>query len=222
MKTFLYVILGLIGIGFIATCGDDTTSTDSETKDTLANSTENVTDLVSERDEYPENQDSVKAEVEKLKQNFDYQYDDIREIGWYTHKSQSGSKTWYRCCIIAHLRNDGYMYMEDQYYAEDWLFHESITVKVGDSIYHSLTVPTYDSSNKTENDGGKIWENISYTDADNDILKAIAEAGDEQVKIRFNGREYYSDKVLSPVDKKAIKETYQLSQTLKKLKSENL
>ncbi|MGR6086881.1 MAG: hypothetical protein ACU4F9_01780 [Arcticibacter sp.] len=223
-KTVFYLFLGLFAIYLISACNHSSNDSSSDIKDTVANAAlpSDLMDSIVAINEYPENQDSVKLVVEKLKASFKYKYDDIREIGWYTHNSQNGSKTWYRSCLLIHVRNDGYMYMEDQYYADEWLFHESITVKIGDSLYFSETVPTYDSSNKTQNDGGKIWENISYTDADNYILKAIAEAGDQEVKIRFNGREYISDKILSSTDKKAIKEGYALSEALKKFKSGNL
>lgn len=159
-----------------------------------------------------------KKRLAVLKKNFKYKEDEFNKTGWYTHKNQTVDNSWNRKCLKAHVNSNGYIYLEDQYYSEDWIFHSRIEVKIGDNIYKSEDVPTYSEDNKTENSSGSVWENVSYTgDKDNGIIKAIAESVDKPVKVRFIGREYYSDFTLSNKDKQAIKDSYELSNLIKKI-----
>jgi len=107
----------------------------------------------------------------------------------------------------------GDIYLESQYYADDWLFHTRIEVKIGDKIFKSKDVPLFSANNIHEPSGDIIWENVTYTD-DNGIIKAIAESGNTPVKVRFIGK-YYDDFTLSSKDKQAIKDSYELSQLIK-------
>lgn len=162
--------------------------------------------------------DEDKKRLAVLKKNFEYKEDEFNKIGWYTHKNQTVDNSWNRKCLITHVNSNGYIYLEDQYYSEDWIFHTRIEVKIGDNIYKSEDVPTYSKYNRTQNSSRSVWENVSYTSGkDNGIIKAIAESGDKPVKVRFIGREYYSDFTLSNKDKQAIKDSYELSNLIKKI-----
>ncbi len=157
-----------------------------------------------------------KKRLEILKKNFNFKKDEFNNTAWYRHKNQTVNNSWNRKCLITHINSDGYIYLEDQFYSDDWIFHSSIHVKIADNIYNSSVVETYEENNKTENSGGSIWENISYTDGkDNGIIKAIAESGNKLVKVRFVGKQYNSDFTLSNKDKKAIKEGYELAYLIK-------
>lgn len=160
--------------------------------------------------------DSISNALSAIKKKFIYKHDEFKDVGWYTHKFHTVDNTWNRKCLRLHVKSDGYAYLEDQYYSTAWIFHTNIEVKVGDSIYRSEIIPTYSDNNKTENSGGSIWENINYTDGqDNGIIKAIAAGGNKPVKVRFVGKQYYSDIVLSDRDKQAIRDGYQLSELLR-------
>lgn len=165
--------------------------------------------------------DALKAEYKKrlvvLKKNFNIKKDEFNNTAWYIHKNQTVDNSWNRKCLKTHINSDGYIYLEDQFYSDDWIFHSSIQVKIADNIYHSSVVESYSENNKTENSGESVWECISYTDSkDYGIIKAIAESGDKPVKVRFVGKQYNSDFTLSNKDKKAIKEGYELAYLIKK------
>lgn len=161
-----------------------------------------------------------KKKLEVLKKNFNFKKDEFNNSAWYCHKNQTVNNSWNRKCLITHINSDGYIYLEDQFYSDDWIFHTSIQVKIGENIYNSSVVETYEENNKTENSGGSVWENISYTDSkDNGIIKAIAESSNRPIKVRFVGKQYNSDFTLSNKDKKAIKEGYELAYLIKKLES---
>lgn len=170
--------------------------------------------------------DPVKLEadqkrLEELKARFNYKYDEFKKVGWYENKNQTADNSFNRTLLKVIVRNDGYNYLEDQYYASDWLFHTKIQVIIEgvDKVYESDEVPIYSKNNTTENSGGSIWETISYLDGgDNGIVQAIAENSDKQIKVRFSGREYVKDVVLSKIDKQAVKDSYELANLLKEVK----
>jgi hypothetical protein len=153
-----------------------------------------------------------------LKKNFILKKDEFDGEGWYTHRNQTISANYNRKCLYTHVNTTGYIYLEDQYHSDDWIFHTSIDVKIGEKVYRSSKIETFDKNHKTENSGYSVWENISYTNGkDNGIIKAIAENTEKEIKVRFNGKQYYSDMVLSSKDKRSIKESYEFSELIKKV-----
>jgi hypothetical protein len=153
-----------------------------------------------------------------LKKNFIFKKDEFKGGGWYTHRNQTINANYNRKCLYTHVNTMGYIYLEDQFHSDDWIFHTSIDVKIGDKVYRSSKIETYDKNNNTQNSGYSVWENISYINGkDNGIIKAIAENTDKEIKVRFNGKQYHSDMILSRKDKLGIKESYELSELIKKV-----
>jgi hypothetical protein len=150
---------------------------------------------------------------DSLKNKFVSQKDDFNDVIWYTHKRFG--KYWpNRKTIYTEVRNDGYYNVISNYYADDWLFHTSIQVLVGDRKFETETVETYKQDNRHDNHGGMIWENVRYNIENRNILNAIADNSNETVKIRFNGKQFYNDATMTAADKKAIKESLLFAQAL--------
>jgi hypothetical protein len=159
-----------------------------------------------------------KKQLADLKTKFDYKYDEFKNIGWYQAKTQAVDSTWDEKMLKVHVNNTGYLYLSDQYYGDDWIFHTRIEVKIGEAIYRSEDIPTYSPENKQDNSGGSVWETISYTDGkDNGIIHAIAESGDATIRVRFTGERETRDFTLTKRDRQAIKDGYQLSELLKRV-----
>lgn len=143
---------------------------------------------------------------DSLKSRFISQKDDFKNVIWYTHKRFG--KYWpNRKTVYTEVRNDGYYNVISNYSSDDWIFHTSIQVMVGDQKFETEMVETYNENNRQDNDGGRIWENIRYSIENRNILNAIADGINKPVKIRFNGRQFHSDATMSAGDKKAIKES---------------
>lgn len=161
----------------------------------------------------PEVLEKSKQELEVLKKKFDFNNDEFKKVGWYVHKDQ---KSYTRDMLKMNIMNDGYYYMESQYHASDWMFHQKVQVKIGDKVYESETVPTTSKNNITDATGEGIYENVSYlAGGDNGIIEAIAKSGDQEILVRFEGRESVHDFTLNPKDKQAIIDGYRLSELLK-------
>lgn len=163
-----------------------------------------------------------KKRLAELKTKFDYKYDEFEKKGWYTNKSQAVSIIFDKKLLRVYVNDSGYAYLESQYYGDDWIFHTKVAVKIGDAIYETDDVPTYDPSNETTNGSGSVWENVSYLGfTDSGIIKAIAESGDTPVKVRFEGQNNVSDITLAKRDQQAIKDSYELSELIKKVGDNN-
>ncbi len=154
-----------------------------------------------------------KTRLAELKTKFNYKYDEFEKKGWYEAKSQIVANTFNSQVLQVMVNNAGYSYLQDRYYGDDWLFHTRAEVKIGDAIYKTDDIQTYDDNNSSWNSGGSVWESISYTAGrDNGIIKAIAESGDTPVKVRFTGGSSgVKDFTLTERDRQAIKNAYELS-----------
>ena len=153
-----------------------------------------------------------RKKLENLKHKFTYKKDEFQDIGFYTHKRWGNywpnSKT-----LTSGVNSSGFAWLRSNYSADDWLFHTSVHVLIGDKKLTSPTVETFNKNNKTDNSGGRIWEVVTYDNTE--ILKEIAQNTDKTIKIRFNGREFYNDAILSSADKQALKDCYELAELIK-------
>jgi hypothetical protein len=98
------------------------------------------------------------------------------------------------------------------YYADDWIFHTYVKVRIGD--LRKQTIPV--QGKREVLDGGKVLETNYYTTpSDIAILKWIADNYKKEILVRFYGKDYYDDITLPMSEKLAIKETYDLYNLLK-------
>lgn len=154
--------------------------------------------------------------LEDAKKNFDFKEDEFTGGGWYKHKLWDVNKIYNKTLLTANVHKSGLAYLVSNYYGDDWLFHESITVKIDERVMTSETVPSFDKSNMKENSGGSVWETIHFTDnRDSGILSAIGANPEKVIKVRLNGRQYNKDYTLSKNDKQAIADCTFLAQLIK-------
>ncbi|WP_162793509.1 hypothetical protein [Runella rosea] len=158
-----------------------------------------------------------KTKFAKMADNFTFAKDDFQTKGWYSHKN-FGKKAAGRKTLKAHVREDGFIYLESQFYGNDWIFHTHIKVKVGSLYLSSPKIESYNKNNKQQYAGDTFWENVYYRETgDNGIIQAIADSTSKPVKVRFEGRKFNRDIVLTAEEKQSIKESYELSVVLKKI-----
>ncbi len=132
-------------------------------------------------------------------------FDDMNNMTWYYDKSSpqyvnyngfyayigqsKGSKPWLRLAI--------------QYASDDWLFIEKYIIKVDGQTY-TISEDSYGEI-KTDNGSGGIWEWIDRKvgSSEYEIIKAVANGKD--LKIRFEGKDYYKDKTITVKQKTALR-----------------
>ena len=166
----------------------------------------------------PETRKIMEDRLMVLKKNFNYKYDEFEKKGWYIHKNQTVQNSYNRNYLGVMVNNVGYAYLESNYYGSSWIFHTGVEVKIGDTVYKTEDIPSYDKNNVRIILSGAVSETISYTAGrDNGVLEAIAKSGENIVRVRFSGSDNVKDITLSQKDKEAIKDSYELAELIKKL-----
>lgn len=149
------------------------------------------------------------TELPKLKSSFYVNEDKINGGGWYHHRFTNK----YCTHIEVPVSTNGYFYLKTHYYGDDWIFHNYITVKIGDVIYTSTNLEHFSDYNVRDNDFNGVYENLHLTKPtiDMNIIKEIANNTAKNIQIRFKGDQKYYDLTLTERNKQMIKESYLLS-----------
>lgn len=158
----------------------------------------------------------IVSDSKSLLNNFIYEKDDFQEVAFFYHK-RWGKRWPRRKTITATAIDNGQYLLASNYFNEDWLFHTSVSMIIGDEKYNSPIVPRYHKDNRTEVVSGGVWEVVVYRN--DQFLKKIAESQNEEIKLRFNGDQYYSDQNLNKGDLNALKDVYSLILLLKENKN---
>lgn len=164
---------------------------------------------------------TLEAKVSQLKKNFYVNKDEFNDIEFYTHKVFGENWQTYKT-LTTGLNSNGYIYLRSNYHDDDWIFHENVTVKIGEGAgLYTEKVPSYHKNNRTDNNGDGVYENVTYEQGSH-IIESIANADPSQkILVRFHGRQYYDDVTLGAKTKKAFEESYELSKAILELKSIN-
>lgn len=145
--------------------------------------------------------------------------DEIEGGGWYGHVNQTTENSWNRNYLDAPVNATGRVYLRSNFYGDTWIFHEKLVVRVGETRLESGVIPGYSDQNHRTNSGGSVWETLHFTlVSDGGIMDAIAAAPEATVRVRFQGDENYHDIVLSSRDKRAIAESVEFGNVLRRLR----
>ncbi|MCM1291522.1 MAG: hypothetical protein NC201_04735 [Prevotella sp.] len=188
---------------------DDDDKAKSNSDNISSNSTEVVTEDMGQGNVVTI--DSVK--IKELKPFFKEEKDEFKGITWVMPKARPQYTSANGICTYFSLNSEGKpenLRFLIQYYADDWLFIDSYTFLIDGKTY-AFSNPDVERDNDS-----MIWEWSDTGVAQNrevaKILYAIKNA--KEVKIRFNGRQYHKDKVLSEKDIKAIQQPIEYFEAL--------
>lgn len=92
------------------------------------------------------------------------------------------------------------LFLNIQYYADDWLFIERISFVVDEKQF-SITPKKMERDNA----GGNIWEWTRESVTPNIMILLNSIADSKTAKMRYHGDKYYDDQVISAKDKIALK-----------------
>jgi len=91
-----------------------------------------------------------------------------------------------------------------QYEGDDWLFIESVKVKVNYEGGNEKIVNLYSGSFDRENAAGKIWEWVDTKVTDAMYLDLLTISKAKTAKIRFNGSKYHNERIMTKKELKAL------------------
>lgn len=176
--------------------GGDTTTT--ETKNEVLTAVENASI------------DTMHTEEKKAKalKKLRSKYDDISGVTWYHDKTTPTTVFNGMYAYIGVKEGDvPWVRLVFQYTADDYLSVQKFIIKADDQIF-TVDEAEYGEI-KTDHSGGTVWEWLDRiaTPEDHKIIKAVAES--KTTKIRYLGRDYYNDKIVSEKQKVALKNIMQ-------------
>ena len=158
-------------------------------------------------------QDKAKLEKEKAEKDrlanatkkMRIKFDDMNNMTWYCDKSspQYVNYNGFYAYIGQSKGSKPSLRLSIQYASDDWLFIEKYIIKVDEQTY-TISENSYGEI-KTDNGSGGIWEWIDRKvgSSEYQILKAVANGKD--LKIRFEGKDYYKDKTITAQQKTALR-----------------
>lgn len=151
------------------------------------------------------------SKIKNLKHLFTEKKDDFGESTWIKPKSKPEyiNQNGFYCYFEKDANGNAFNFrFVGQYAADDWLFIKYLKFNIDGKNYEF-----YPSEVNTDNDS-TIWEwfdeGINVTDSK--LIEAIANA--KSVKIRFEGRQYYNDKIMSKNNINSIKNTLEYYKAL--------
>lgn len=138
--------------------------------------------------------------------------DDVKNITFYHHQNSPQYSSSRNAISIYYASSSGQINiprLKIQYVGSDWLFIESYIIKADDAPY-TLT-PQYgeverDSGTITNDEVG-VWEWCDTSMDQQDVPTILAIINSKKTVIRFNGKQYYHDYVVTQQDKIALKES---------------
>ncbi|MDK2799865.1 MAG: hypothetical protein PWP27_1076 [Clostridiales bacterium] len=139
----------------------------------------------------------------EMMQNITKKYDDVENITWYSANGDHKS--------IDNFAFQAYIGQKDKYvllrlftgfHLEDWLFTRTIKVKTDSKAFDIPFDSLRDVQEKIAIGGIYEWVDIPASPELIDDLKSITHS--KEVKIRFSGKEYYKDFILSDTQKKRL------------------
>jgi len=142
-------------------------------------------------------------EIAKATKNMFKKYNEFSQIYWYQDASSPRYVNRNGFFLEFGKSKTGLLtdlYLNIQYYAEDWLFIEFMSFTVDGTPYKFFPTKV-----ERDNDGGKIWEWTRTPLSSETYSIVLAIINSKSSKIRFNGSQYYDDRVITSTEKKALK-----------------
>lgn len=160
-------------------------------------------------DQQRKREDEQRAREERLSLeravgNMKKSTDEIKGITWFSHRD-APVLAKYVSLYFGSIQGNAANYplrLKLQYYAEDWLFVRSVTVKADDKVYELGQLDF-----ERDNSSGSVWEWIDMPVKDHEMLKHWMTA--KRVVVRFNGNQYYDDFTLPKGQQNQLNEVYQ-------------
>lgn len=159
--------------------------------------------------EKKKNQEKIATAIKKHAGKFQISTDRVERTNFYRHKSFP-AYTNSRSAVFPYIGSNPYrswLRIQIQYTSDDWLFVESLVFSIdGEKTYKTFKHWDW----QRDNGGGDIWEWVDLS-CDQEYLVLLEKiAASKEAILRFSGKQYRHDLIISAKDKKAIQETLDL------------
>ena len=130
--------------------------------------------------------------------------DDVEKVTFYHHPDvkMDFPGNYFGLYMVTPSSAPPYLRWKFMYADDDWLFIEALTLSIDNEP--NIKIPCSFAMER-DHSGGRVWEwhdEVVKSDKDLSIFARIAQAA--KVTLRFEGRQYYKDRVLSTKEKQAM------------------
>ena len=211
MKKYIYILAATFACIMFNSYGNNSKANDSSPKISAERQKFIADSLAKEQARL----DAINLEaIEKYKPLFNEETDEFSDFVWVTPKTAPKfvNRNGVYCYFVMHGGKPVTLRFRYQYYADEWLFIESMIFNIdGENI---TIIPDMDTDC---GDGGKIWEwcdeaVVGGNSVDEKFIAKIANA--KSVKVKMNGSQYYDTRVLTAEQIKSIKDAYEYYKAL--------
>ena len=160
---------------------------------------------------------AAKAIIATLIKEFKPEKGEFEKYTIYIPNRQVFDKSWSRSFVQVYVNEKGDLSLASNYYGERWLNHTSLKIIGPLQTVKTDSVPIENILNRHSDFGGSVWEKVTYRGKQADlVIGMIASNWDKKLKAVFtdSGKNTYI-MWLEDYDKKAIKDSYELSKALK-------
>jgi len=162
---------------------------------------------------------AAQTAIQTLIKEFKPEKGEFEKYTVYIPNRQVFDKSWSRSFVQVYLNEKGDLTLASNYYGEQWLNHTSLRIEKEGLTVKTDSVPLDNINNHHNDFGGTNWEKVTYKGTQADLVIAMIAANwDKKLKAVFKGKSSYI-MWLEDYDKKAIKNSYELSKAFK-IKSE--
>ena len=158
-----------------------------------------------------------KTVIATLIKEFKPEKGEFEKFTIYIPNRQVFDKSWSRSFVQVYVNEKGDLSLASNYYGERWLNHTSLKIIGPLQTVKTDSVPIDNILNRHSDFGGSVWEKVTYRGKQADlVIGMIASNWDKKLKAVFtdSGKNTYI-MWLEDYDKKAIKDSYELSKALK-------
>ena len=154
--------------------------------------------------------EETRLALERATRNMKKKTDEIEGITWVSHRNAPVLAKYATLYFGSDSNGSARFYpirLRVQYYADDWLFVDSLTIKADDRTYELRGLDF-----KRDNSSGSIWEWTDIPVTDHAMITQLLSA--KRVIIRFHGNQYYSDLTLPKSQQDQMREVYSAWQSM--------
>lgn len=147
--------------------------------------------------------------IAELLVDFEIKYDQVEDQYFMIPKTGSILKSE-ALLYIGMKPNKTWLRMKVKYYGDDWLFVRAFKVAADDHRWQS---PQYEF--RRDHSSGSVWEWVDKNPGTEELAAMKALSAAQSPIIRFQGRDYYKDFTLSPVQQNGITQALSLYDLVK-------
>lgn len=140
--------------------------------------------------------------------------DDIQNITRYEDKTspQYRNSNGFYLFILDNTATGKYLMLNIQYMGSDWLFINQYTIKADDQTF------TLIPDEVKKDNSSYVWEWSTFIDEDTFLPVVKAVIASKEAKIRYQGSQYYHDRVITNTEKQALQNVLDAREAMKRNK----